>query len=203
MPGRSNVFDGVLQTGKLYVRKFIVRVIQEEICAHLCLFPTHLSDVSESLLDKCLYTNHSPHPDILIRTSGEVRLSDFLLWQVGHCQPLFCLCQNWKLWLHPQSRLEGKLKSRVLSPGCAWQHLLSLPQPPLALWVCVVLAVWNAQRKNQSHPAVVEAFLVPLFKELDFCLMSWAQAPALVTCHVTCTSRLEPCLEFIDFSLSE
>uniref|UniRef100_A0AAA9TB76 Alkyl transferase n=1 Tax=Bos taurus TaxID=9913 RepID=A0AAA9TB76_BOVIN len=39
------------------------------------------SDVSESLLDKCLYTNHSPHPDILIRTSGEVRLSDFLLWQ--------------------------------------------------------------------------------------------------------------------------
>lgn len=41
------------------------------------------SDVSESLLDKCLYSNHSPHPDILIRTSGEVRLSDFLLWQVG------------------------------------------------------------------------------------------------------------------------
>ncbi|XP_078001691.1 dehydrodolichyl diphosphate synthase complex subunit DHDDS isoform X2 [Phascolarctos cinereus] len=39
------------------------------------------SDVSESLLDKCLYTNNSPNPDILIRTSGEVRLSDFLLWQ--------------------------------------------------------------------------------------------------------------------------
>ncbi|XP_054520279.1 dehydrodolichyl diphosphate synthase complex subunit DHDDS isoform X6 [Pan troglodytes] len=39
------------------------------------------SDISESLLDKCLYTNRSPHPDILIRTSGEVRLSDFLLWQ--------------------------------------------------------------------------------------------------------------------------
>lgn len=42
------------------------------------------SDVSESLLDKCLYTSHSPPPDILIRTSGEVRLSDFLLWQVGN-----------------------------------------------------------------------------------------------------------------------
>ncbi|XP_049675845.1 dehydrodolichyl diphosphate synthase complex subunit DHDDS isoform X3 [Accipiter gentilis] len=39
------------------------------------------SDVSESLLDKCLYTNNSPDPDLLIRTSGEVRLSDFLLWQ--------------------------------------------------------------------------------------------------------------------------
>ncbi|XP_064381108.1 dehydrodolichyl diphosphate synthase complex subunit DHDDS isoform X3 [Dromaius novaehollandiae] len=39
------------------------------------------SDVSESLLDKCLYTSNSPDPDLLIRTSGEVRLSDFLLWQ--------------------------------------------------------------------------------------------------------------------------
>ncbi|KAF4800082.1 Dehydrodolichyl diphosphate synthase complex subunit DHDDS [Turdus rufiventris] len=39
------------------------------------------SDVSESLLDQCLYTNNSPDPDLLIRTSGEVRLSDFLLWQ--------------------------------------------------------------------------------------------------------------------------
>ncbi|NXP41321.1 DHDDS synthase, partial [Leiothrix lutea] len=41
-------------------------------------------DVSESLLDKCLYTSNSPDPDLLIRTSGEVRLSDFLLWQTSH-----------------------------------------------------------------------------------------------------------------------
>ena len=40
------------------------------------------SDVSEELLERCLYTNKSRHPDLLIRTSGEVRLSDFLLWQV-------------------------------------------------------------------------------------------------------------------------
>lgn len=60
------------------------------MCFYLCLFPTHLSDVSESLLDKCLYTYHSPNPDILIRTSGEVRLSDFLLWQVSSFEPLFC-----------------------------------------------------------------------------------------------------------------
>lgn len=41
------------------------------------------SDVTELLLEKCLYTSQSPHPDMLIRTSGEVRFSDFLLWQVG------------------------------------------------------------------------------------------------------------------------
>lgn len=40
------------------------------------------SNVTQDLLTKTLYTNKSPTPDLLIRTSGEVRLSDFLLWQV-------------------------------------------------------------------------------------------------------------------------
>ncbi|XP_046581360.1 dehydrodolichyl diphosphate synthase complex subunit DHDDS-like [Haliotis rubra] len=39
------------------------------------------SDISEDLLGKCLYTSQSRHLDLLIRTSGEVRLSDFLLWE--------------------------------------------------------------------------------------------------------------------------
>ncbi|XP_026558335.1 dehydrodolichyl diphosphate synthase complex subunit DHDDS [Pseudonaja textilis] len=52
------------------------------------------SDVSESLIDKCLYSCKSPHPDILIRTSGEVRLSDFMLWQTSHS----CLVFQSVLW---------------------------------------------------------------------------------------------------------
>uniref|UniRef100_H3A886 Alkyl transferase n=3 Tax=Latimeria chalumnae TaxID=7897 RepID=H3A886_LATCH len=52
------------------------------------------SDVSESLLDKCLYTRNSPDPDLLIRTSGEVRLSDFLLWQTSYS----CLVFQSVLW---------------------------------------------------------------------------------------------------------
>ncbi|XP_056413405.1 dehydrodolichyl diphosphate synthase complex subunit DHDDS isoform X2 [Hyla sarda] len=52
------------------------------------------SDVSENLLDQCLYTSNSPDPDLLIRTSGEVRLSDFLLWQTSHA----CLVFQSVLW---------------------------------------------------------------------------------------------------------
>lgn len=52
------------------------------ISLHACLVVV-FSDVSESLLSECLYSNNSPNPDLLIRTSGEVRLSDFLLWQVS------------------------------------------------------------------------------------------------------------------------
>ncbi|XP_035382569.1 dehydrodolichyl diphosphate synthase complex subunit DHDDS [Electrophorus electricus] len=54
----------------------------------------HSSDVSEALLSQCLYSSRSPNPDLLIRTSGEVRLSDFLLWQTSHS----CLVFQSVLW---------------------------------------------------------------------------------------------------------
>lgn len=40
------------------------------------------NDISERLLEECLYSRHSPSPDLLFRTSGETRISDFLMWQV-------------------------------------------------------------------------------------------------------------------------
>lgn len=46
-------------------------------------------DIDEDLISNCLYTNLSPNPDLLIRTSGEVRLSDFLLWQISNTQIYF------------------------------------------------------------------------------------------------------------------
>ncbi|XP_051775059.1 dehydrodolichyl diphosphate synthase complex subunit DHDDS isoform X2 [Erpetoichthys calabaricus] len=52
------------------------------------------SDISEFLLEKCLYTSNSPDPELLIRTSGEVRLSDFLLWQTSYS----CLVFQSVLW---------------------------------------------------------------------------------------------------------
>lgn len=38
-------------------------------------------DIDEELLSRCMYTKHGTNPDLLVRTSGEVRLSDFLTWQ--------------------------------------------------------------------------------------------------------------------------
>ncbi|CAL1673413.1 unnamed protein product [Lasius platythorax] len=41
-------------------------------------------DITEDLISHCLYTYKSLNPDLLIRTSGEVRFSDFLLWQISN-----------------------------------------------------------------------------------------------------------------------
>ena len=42
--------------------------------------------VSEDLLSAHLYTADMPDPDLLIRTSGEMRLSNFLLWQLAYSE---------------------------------------------------------------------------------------------------------------------
>nr|CAD7591093.1 unnamed protein product [Timema genevievae] len=55
-----------------------------------------LSDVNERLISDCLYTNKSQDPDLLIRTSGEVRFSDFLLWQIS------CSCVYFTKVLWPE-----------------------------------------------------------------------------------------------------
>ncbi|GAB6022132.1 hypothetical protein CHUAL_006273 [Chamberlinius hualienensis] len=57
-------------------------------------------DIAEDVFQKCLYTGNSLDPDLLIRTSGESRLSDFLLWQTSYSHLTF-LSVNWpgiKLW---------------------------------------------------------------------------------------------------------
>lgn len=41
----------------------------------------HVDDITTDLLTKSMYSGHCSKPDILIRTSGEIRFSDFLLWQ--------------------------------------------------------------------------------------------------------------------------
>ncbi|MFH1782410.1 MAG: isoprenyl transferase [Candidatus Omnitrophota bacterium] len=44
------------------------------------------SRINEEIFSKYLYTKDSPDPDLLIRTSGEMRLSNFLLWQLSYAE---------------------------------------------------------------------------------------------------------------------
>lgn len=46
--------------------------------------------IDEKLIDKHLTTNFMPDPDLLIRTGGELRISNYLLWQIAYSELYFC-----------------------------------------------------------------------------------------------------------------
>jgi undecaprenyl diphosphate synthase len=43
-------------------------------------------EITEEMISSHLYTAHVPDPDLLIRTSGEMRISNFLLWQIAYAE---------------------------------------------------------------------------------------------------------------------
>ncbi|MCB6901656.1 isoprenyl transferase [Hoylesella buccalis] len=50
----------------------------------------HADDVDEELIAQSLETAFMPDPDLLIRTGGELRVSNFLLWQIAYSELYFC-----------------------------------------------------------------------------------------------------------------
>jgi undecaprenyl diphosphate synthase len=53
-----------------------------------------INDIDEALFESNLYTNCMPDPELLIRTSGEYRISNYLLWQIAYAELYFTP----KLW---------------------------------------------------------------------------------------------------------
>jgi len=53
-----------------------------------------IENITEELISNSLYTKGQPDPDLLIRTSGEIRLSNFLPWQLVYSEFLF-VNKNW------------------------------------------------------------------------------------------------------------
>ncbi|MEO0498049.1 MAG: isoprenyl transferase [Pseudomonadota bacterium] len=49
-------------------------------------------DINQELVSAALDTSSVPDPDLIIRTSGEQRLSNFLLWQAAYSEFVFCDC---------------------------------------------------------------------------------------------------------------
>ena len=67
--GRTEIIDGI---------KRFVSDVQKDKCS--------ISDLDEGLFSRYLYTSELPDPDLLIRTSGEMRVSNFLLWQISYTE---------------------------------------------------------------------------------------------------------------------
>lgn len=63
-----------------------VRHIAEEVKAG----QLDVDSISEDTITNHLYTNFMPDPELLIRTGGELRISNYLLWQIAYSELYFC-----------------------------------------------------------------------------------------------------------------
>lgn len=62
-----------------------VKRIAEEVCSG----SMKVEDIDEETFYKFLYTSDLPDPDLILRTSGEERISNFLLWQLAYSELYF------------------------------------------------------------------------------------------------------------------
>lgn len=69
-------------------RDELVKAIQD-IAADVQAKNINVNDITEELISQRLYTKGQPDPDLVIRTSGEYRLSNFLPWQSVYSELLF------------------------------------------------------------------------------------------------------------------
>jgi undecaprenyl diphosphate synthase len=63
-----------------------VKQIAEKIKAN----ELDVADIKDDLISQHLTTNFMPDPELLIRTSGEQRISNFMLWQIAYSELYFC-----------------------------------------------------------------------------------------------------------------
>jgi undecaprenyl diphosphate synthase len=63
--------------GRAEIAEAVKRILQDGV---------HPDDVDEELISRHLYTAGLPDPDLIIRTGGEMRLSNFLIWQAAYSE---------------------------------------------------------------------------------------------------------------------
>ena len=61
----------------------------KELARKVAAGETKAEDIDEQMISSSLYTASMPDPDLIIRTSGEYRLSNFLMWQASYAEFYF------------------------------------------------------------------------------------------------------------------
>lgn len=66
------------------------RTVKDVMGGEACTFADIEDKLTEESFDAHLETNFMPDPDLLIRTGGELRISNYLLWQIAYSELYFC-----------------------------------------------------------------------------------------------------------------
>lgn len=88
---RTSVNTGMCLTLALsYSSKWELTDAVKKIATKVTDGTIQITDINEETIDKHLSTEYMPDPDLMIRTGGEVRMSNYLLWQCAYSELYFC-----------------------------------------------------------------------------------------------------------------
>ena len=73
-----------------YSSKWEIANAVRNIASEVAEGKIHVEDIGEDTVSAHLQTCFMPDPDLLIRTGGEVRISNYLLWQIAYSELYFC-----------------------------------------------------------------------------------------------------------------
>lgn len=72
-----------------YSARWEITEAAKQIASEVANGTLTLDEITENKISACLTTNNIPDPDLLIRTGGEKRISNFLLWQISYAELYF------------------------------------------------------------------------------------------------------------------
>jgi undecaprenyl diphosphate synthase len=81
---------GTLTVALSYSSKWELTQSAKRIAAMVQEGKMNIDDITDKTIDETLCTSFMPDPDLLIRTGGETRLSNYLLWQCAYTELYFC-----------------------------------------------------------------------------------------------------------------
>jgi undecaprenyl diphosphate synthase len=81
---------GTLTVALSYSSKWEITRAAKRIAAQVQEGAMNIDDITDKTIDENLATAFMPDPDLLIRTGGETRLSNYLLWQCAYAELYFC-----------------------------------------------------------------------------------------------------------------
>lgn len=73
-----------------YSAKWEITEAVKKIASQITHGELNVNDITDRTIEQNLATHNMPDPDLLIRTGGELRLSNFLLWQCAYSELYFC-----------------------------------------------------------------------------------------------------------------
>ena len=73
-----------------YSSKWEITQAVKQIAGKVANGELEIDTITDHTIDQYLATNFMPDPDLLIRTGGEIRLSNYLLWQCAYSELYFC-----------------------------------------------------------------------------------------------------------------